>query len=217
MAGRLTRVIKQACSGVLKLSKSMWDEEYKTDEYMYGKQPNDFLKENHSLIPKGKVLMLAEGEGRNAVFLATLGYQVTAVDISSIGLEKAKKLAAENNVEVETICEDLQTFDLGNEQWEGIVSIACHLPPELRKDLYKRVELALKPSGVFFMEGYTPEQLNYKSGGPPLAEMMTSKEMLIEELPNITFSHLQELEREVIEGVNHFGLAAVVQAIGTLK
>lgn len=199
------------------MSKSMWDDEYNTNEYMYGKEPNDFLKDNYSAIPKGKVLLIAEGEGRNAVFLAKLGYQVTAVDISSVGLEKASKLATESGVEIKTVCEDLQTFDLGNKKWEGVISISCHLPPDLRKDLSKRIESALKPNGVFFMEGYTPEQLKYKSGGPPIAEMMTSRKTLIEEFPNLQFSHLKELVREVVEGVNHFGLAAVVQAIGSLK
>lgn len=196
------------------MSQSMWNNEYKTDAYVYGKEPNDFLRDNFSAIPKGKVLLLAEGEGRNAVFLAKQGYQVTAVDISSVGLKKAEKLALENNVEIETICADLSSFELGVACWDGIVSIYCHLPPAVRKSLYQRVEVALKPSGVFFLEGYTPEQLNYKTGGPPVAEMMTSKETLADELPNLTFSHLVELEREVFEGVNHRGLAAVVQAIG---
>ena len=195
----------------------MWDQEYDTEEYVYGKLPNDFLKERYSTIPKGKVLLLAEGEGRNAVFLAKLGYAVTAVDISSVGLEKAKKLAGENSVSIEVICEDLATFDLGEKKWDGIVSISCHLPPELRQDLYKRIERALKPSGVFFLEGYRPEQLKYKTGGPPLAEMMTSKETLVKELPNLAFSHLQEIDRKVNEGINHHGLGAVIQAIGTPK
>jgi 2-polyprenyl-3-methyl-5-hydroxy-6-metoxy-1,4-benzoquinol methylase len=193
----------------------MWDQEYDTVQYVYGKLPNDFLNEHYTTIPKGKVLLLAEGEGRNAVFLAKHGYTVTAVDISSIGLEKAKKLAAENNVRIEVVCEDLETFDLGEKKWDGIVSISCHLPPELRQNLYKRIEQALKPLGVFFLEGYRPEQLKFKTGGPPLAEMMTSKETLVNELPNLAFSHLQEIDREVNEGINHHGIGAVIQAIGT--
>ncbi|MDA8621947.1 methyltransferase domain-containing protein [Psychrosphaera sp.] len=96
----------------------MWDNEYDTDEYVYGKLPNDFLKSHYNSIPKGKVLLLAEGEGRNAVFLAKLGYSVTAVDISSVGLKKAEKLAKENNVIIETICADLEVFD--REVNEGI-------------------------------------------------------------------------------------------------
>ena len=195
----------------------MWDQEYDTEDYVYGKQPNDFLMECYTTIPKGKVLLLAEGEGRNAVFLAKQGYSVTAVDISSVGLEKAEKLAAENNVNIDAICEDLETFDLGEKKWDGIVSISCHLPPELRRHLYTRIERALKPSGVFFLEGYRPEQLKFKTGGPPLAEMMTSKETLVKELPNLEFNHLKEVDREVNEGINHHGMGAVTQAIGTPK
>ena len=193
----------------------MWDQEYDTEDYVYGKQPNDFLMKRYTTIPNGKVLFLAEGEGRNAVFLAKHGYTVTAVDLSIVGLEKAKNLAAENNVNIELICEDLETFDLGDNKWDGIVSISCHLPPELRQHLYKRIERALKPSGVFFLEGYRPEQLKFKTGGPPLAEMMTSKETLVKELPNLKFSHLKEIDREVNEGINHHGMGAVIQAIGT--
>lgn len=195
----------------------MWDQEYDTEKYVYGTLPNDFLKERYTAIPKGNVLLLAEGEGRNAVFLAKHGYSVVAVDISSVGLEKAKNLAAKNKVNIEVICEDLETFDLGEKKWDGIVSISCHLPPELRQHLYKRIERALKPSGVFFLEGYRPEQLKYKTGGPPLAEMMTSKETLVKELPNLVFNHLQEVDRDVNEGVNHHGMGAVIQAIGTPK
>lgn len=195
----------------------MWDKEYDREEYVYGKFPNDFLKSHYEAIPKGKVLMLAEGEGRNAVFLAKLGYSVTAVDISSVGLKKAEKLAKENDVVIETICADLEEFDLGDSKWDGIISIYCHLPLTLRQSLYKRIEQAIKPSGVFFLEGYRPEQLNYKTGGPPVASMMISKETLVDELPNFVFSHLETLDRVVNEGINHNGLGAVVQAIGTLK
>lgn len=195
----------------------MWDKEYDREEYVYGKLANDFLQSHYQAIPKGKVLLLAEGEGRNAVFLAKLGYTVTAVDISSVGLKKAEKLAKENNVVIETICADLEAFDLGESQWDGIVSIYCHLPLSVRQALYKRIERAIKPAGVFLLEGYRPKQLNYKTGGPPMASMMSSKASLIEELPKFKFSHLEELDRVVNEGINHHGLGAVVQAIASLK
>lgn len=195
----------------------MWDKKYDTEEYVYGKLPNDFLKNNYASMPKGKVLLLAEGEGRNAVFLAKLGYCVTAVDMSSVGLKKAEQLAKENHVSIETICANLKDFDLGENKWDGIVSIYCHLPLELRQDLHKRIERAIKPSGVLLLECYRPEQLNYKTGGPSVASMMISKEALIAELPNFAFSHLEALEREVNEGVSHHGVGAVIQAIGALK
>lgn len=101
----------------------MWDEEYNTEDYVYGREPNDFLKDNYSSIPSGRVLCLAEGEGRNAVFLAKQRYDVTGVDVSSVALDKAEKLASEHGVTVELICADLTAFDLGERQWDGIVSI----------------------------------------------------------------------------------------------
>ncbi|MGC9385803.1 MAG: SAM-dependent methyltransferase [Hydrogenovibrio sp.] len=192
----------------------MWNETYDTEHYVYGTEPNDFLREQAHHLPKGRVLCLAEGEGRNAVFLAKLGYDVTAVDLSPVGLQKAERLAAEHQVEIETVCADLAQFDLGEEVWDGIVSIFCHLPSDLRADLYHRVQTALKPNGVFLVEGYTPLQLSYKTGGPPVAEMMVSQQVLQQELPQMTFRHLSELERHVVEGTHHTGLGHVVQCIG---
>ncbi|WOT04812.1 class I SAM-dependent methyltransferase [Shewanella youngdeokensis] len=195
----------------------MWDEQYDTQEYIYGKQPNDFLASHYDAVPKGKVLLLAEGEGRNAVFMAKMGYSVTAVDLSNVGLKKAQQLAKENHVSIETICADLALFDLGENQWDGIVSIYCHLPSPLRQDLYQRIERAIKPGGVFLLEAYRPEQLAYKTGGPSDASMMISTHTLLNELPHFIFSHLAAVERVINEGRNHHGLGAVVQAIGSLK
>ena len=191
----------------------MWDERYSPDEYVYGKAPNQFLEENYNAIPKGKVLSLAEGEGRNAVFLAKQGYSVTAVDASQVGLSKAKKLAEENGVELELIRGDLVDFDIGENKWDGIVSIFCPLPSALRKELHKKVVAGLKPKGVFLLEAYTPDQLKYGTGGGNSADTMTSKDSLILELNDLKFTHLIELERNVVEGIYHTGLAAVVQAI----
>ncbi|HNH07771.1 MAG TPA: class I SAM-dependent methyltransferase [Leptospiraceae bacterium] len=195
----------------------MWDERYSADEYAYGKAPNRFLEENFSSIPKGKVLSLAEGEGRNAVFLAKQGYSVTAVDGSSVGLKKAEKLAAENNVRIECIQADLAEFDLGQNKWEGIVSIYCPLPSVLRKEIYKKVILALKQNGVFFLEAYTPDQIGKGTGGGSDADTMQSKQSLSAELAGLEFKHLIELEREVVEGIYHTGLGSVVQMIAMKK
>ncbi len=191
----------------------MWDERYSTEEYAYGKNPNDFLKANYKAIPKGKVLCLAEGEGRNAVFLARQGYTVTAVDASQVGLSKANKLAEEHGVSIELIHADLADFDPGDSEWDGIVSIFCPLPSALRKEVHKRVVKGLKQNGIFLVEAYTPDQLKHRTGGGNSAELMTSKESLIDQLDSLNFIHLIELEREVIEGKYHTGLAAVVQAI----
>ncbi|MFM2434957.1 MAG: hypothetical protein RL063_937 [Pseudomonadota bacterium] len=193
----------------------MWDERYRAEAYAYGKNPNQFLEENYKLIPKGKVLSLAEGEGRNAVFLAKQGYVVTAVDSSQIGLEKARKLAEENEVSIELIKADLADFDLGNHQWDGIVSIFCPLPSALRKELHKKVVAGLKTNGVYLIEAYTPDQLKHDTGGGKSVDLMTTKESLSHELIGLEFKHLIELERDIVEGIYHTGLGAVVQAIAS--
>jgi len=193
----------------------MWDERYSAEEYAYGKKPNEFLEANISSIPKGKILSLAEGEGRNAVFLAKQGYSVTAVDASRVGLNKGRKLAEENNVTVEFIHADLEEYDLGENKWDGIVSIFCPLPSLLRKELYKKVEVGLKRNGVFLLEAYTPEQLKHGTGGGNSVDSMQSKESLSLELPCLNFKHLIEFERNVVEGIYHTGIGAVVQAIAS--
>lgn len=191
----------------------MWDKKYDTDVFVYGKNPNDFLAKNYKRLPKGRILCLAEGEGRNAVFLAKQGYQVTAVDNSQIGLNKALKLAKEQDVEVEIICTDLAEYDLGESYWDGIVSIFCHLPSKIRIALFDKVSKSLKSNGVFLLEGYTPKQLSYNTGGPASVDMMFSKNILQDELSTLKFLVLEEVEREIVEGEGHNGLGAVVQCI----
>lgn len=191
----------------------MWDDKYAVEDYVYGTEPNEFLRQHYQTLPKGKLLCLAEGEGRNAVFLAQQGYKVTAVDGSRVGLAKAKKLAQKKNVSIDIVQADLAHFELGISQWDGIVSIFCHLPPELRQRVHAQVVKALKPNGVLLLEAYTPDQLQYATGGPPVAEMMMTQMLLAQELNGLEFSHLQQLERHVVEGTGHHGKGAVVQLI----
>ncbi|MEG4854286.1 class I SAM-dependent methyltransferase [Microcoleus sp. B5-D4] len=193
----------------------MWDERYSAEEYAHGTNPNKFLEANVSSIPKGKVLSLAEGEGRNAVFLTKQGYSVTAVDASLVGLNKARKLAEDNGVIVEFIHTDLAEYDLGENKWDGIVSIFCPLPSSIRKQLHKKVEAALKRNGVFMLEADTPDQLKHGTGGRNSVDVMQSKESLSLELAGLKFKHLIELERDVVEGIYHTGIGAVVQAIAS--
>ena len=190
-----------------------WDERYAGDGYLYGTEPNTFLKENFSVIPKGKVLLPAEGEGRNAVFLARQGYEVTGVDSSVVAVEKARKLARINGVNVTTIAADLAQFDFGMEKWDGIVSVFCHLPPDLRKQVHARIVKGLKKGGVFLAEAYTPEQLKYKTGGPPVRELLVSLTDLKRELQGLRFVHAIETVRKVREGLLHSGKGVVVQII----
>ena len=154
----------------------MWDQRYDTEEYVYGTAPNEFLVAHAARIPKGHVLCLGEGEGRNGVWLAEQGYRVTAVDSSSVGLAKARRLAEARGVSLETVAADLAEYDLGEVAWDGIVSIFCHVPMDLRRDLHSRVVRALRPGGAFLLEAYTPRQLALATGGPPTAELMMDPE-----------------------------------------
>lgn len=192
----------------------MWDERYGSEEYVYGKDPNEFLANAVENIPKGKVLCVAEGEGRNAVFLAEQGYEVTAVDASSVGLAKARKLAEERGVNITTIVSDLADFNIDPDSWDGVVSIFAHVPPLLRKQLHSKIVKGLRPGGVLVLESYRPDQLKYKTGGPPTAEFMMTLEGLEEELTGLAFEYAVELDRDVIEGKFHTGKGAVVQIIG---
>jgi SAM-dependent methyltransferase len=191
----------------------MWDERYNTGEYVYGKRPNDFLVSVSDRIPRGKVLCLAEGEGRNAVFLARQGHQVLAVDSSHVGLEKAKKLAGENNVHIDTQVVDLAHLEIQPEQWDGIVSIFCQVPSRIRRELHRKVVTGLRPGGAFVLEGYTPAQLKLGTGGPPDEDKMMTLDALRQELSGLEFKHAIELERDVIEGKLHTGRGAVVQIV----
>ncbi len=191
----------------------MWDQRYSEEGFAFGTDPNDFLREQAVAIKGPRVLCLGEGEGRNAVWLAEQGHEVSAVDASSVGMSKAQALAAERGVSISTHVADLADFDLGEDCWDGIVSIFCHLPEPLRKQVHRRAVKALKPGGVILLEAYTPEQLKHGTGGPPVAELMMSLPALAEEFHDLEFLHARELEREVNEGRHHRGLAAVVQLL----
>ncbi len=191
----------------------MWDERYSKDEYAYGTEPNEFLVQFCDSIPKGKVLCLAEGEGRNAVYLAEQGYHVLAVDASRPGIEKAQRLASMKNVHIDTVVEDLKEFQIEEGEFDAIVSIFCHLPPELRIKVHQQVVKGLKPGGVLLLEAYTPEQLNYKTGGPPVVEMMMQLDQLLQEFKELKVIHAKQLVRDVVEGMYHTGSGAVVQLV----
>ncbi len=195
----------------------MWDQRYSEPGFAYGTSPNDFLKAEYTRIPKGgRVLCLAEGEGRNAVFLAQQGYRVTAVDQSAIGLQNAEAWAHDQGVEITTIGSNLSAFDLGIAAWDGIVSISAHLPPAIRQPLHSRVVAALKKDGIFLLEAYTEHQLGMDSvGGPPASqrELFMSLHALEVELAGLDFVVARELEREMSEGRYHHGPSAVVQII----
>ncbi len=191
----------------------MWDERFSEPGYAYGTEPNGFLASVADRIPEGRVLCLAEGEGRNAVFLAGLGYNVTAVDTSKVGLAKADALAADRGVAISTIQADLADFDIEPDAWQGIVSIFSHLPPVIRAALHERCLRGLAPGGAFVLEGFTPRQLELRTGGPRTRELLMELDVIRQELPGLRFEIAREVERPVVEGNYHKGKAAVVQIL----
>ncbi len=199
----------------------MWNERYSEAEYIFGTQPNDFLKEQFQQIPaSGRVLCLAEGEGRNAVFLAEQGYDITAMDLSDVGLNKALKLASERGVEISTQIADLGDYEFGKGEWDGIVSIWAHMPKTVRQYIHAQIAPALKPNGVFIVEAYTEQQLDMEAvGGPPAAqkERFNSLKNMQIELAELEEIVGVEKHRMVSEGTGHHGLSAVVQYVGRRK
>lgn len=191
----------------------MWNERYSDPDYVYGTQPNGFLKTMASRIPAGRVLCLAEGEGRNAVFLAERGFEVVGVDQSSVGLQKAQRLATSRGVKIQTVEADLADYEIKPGAWSGIVSIFCHLPPAIRSRVHRRVIEGLQSGGVFVLEAYTPAQLNFKTGGPSSVELLMTLDQLKDELAGLEFEHAAELERDIVEGKFHTGRGAVVQVV----
>lgn len=199
----------------------MWDQRYSESGFVYGTEANDFLKEEFQRIPAGgRVLCLAEGEGRNAVFLAQNGYQVTAVDMSEVGLNKALKLASDRGVNISIQVADLADYALGEEQWDGIVSIWAHTPDPIRQRLHSQVEPALKQGGVFILESYTYEQTTMEGvGGPPATQKdrFMSLEKIQPELAALEEVIAIEKHRSISEGTRHQGMSAVVQFVGVKK
>ena len=190
-----------------------WDERYGEPGFAYGTAPNEFIASVADRIPQGKILSLAEGEGRNAVYLASLGYEVTGVDGSEVGLRKAVELATERGVSITTIHADLSTFEIEAEQWDGIIACYCHVPSTIRIPLHRAVVRGLKSGGVFVLEAFSKEQPAYGTGGPQSLDMLMSLDELKRELTGLEFVHAVQIERDVREGSGHTGLASVVQVL----
>ena len=191
-----------------------WDERYGAADYYYGTEANEFLREHCSEIRRGgDVLCLAEGEGRNAVFLAQQGFRPVAVDQSAVGLAKAERLAAASDVQIHTVLANLDGYQIEPMRRDGIVSIWCHLPVPLRAAVHRGVVTGLKVGGVLLQEAYTPAQLEYGTRGPRSADLLPTLEQLREELKGLEFVHATERERTVHEGGGHHGLSAVVQVV----
>jgi len=195
--------------------KEFWEQHYSVDDYIFGIEPNVFLvSRQHLLKPGMKALAVADGEGRNGVWLARQGLDVLSVDFSGNAVAKAQKLAAQHGVQIAAEVGDLRTWEFGESRFDVIVAIFIQFAnPEERSKIFQHMKQALKPGGLLILQGYTPKQLEYKTGGPPVAENMYTPAMLREAFADMEILHLSEHEDFIAEGTKHYGMSALVDMV----
>jgi cyclopropane fatty-acyl-phospholipid synthase-like methyltransferase len=194
---------------------SMWDERYAQDGYLFGTEPNDFLvSQRHLLKPGMSCLAVADGEGRNGVWLAQQGLHVLSVEASAVALEKAKKLARQRGVAIDFEQADLAHWQWGENRFDVVAAIFIQFaPPALREQMFAGIKRCLKPGGLLLLQGYTPRQLEYKTGGPPVAENMYTEALLRNAFGDMEISHLREHDDHIGEGTAHSGMSALIDLV----
>jgi SAM-dependent methyltransferase len=189
-----------------------WNQRFETDRYIFGTEPNEYLRTQvHQLAPGGRVLCVADGEGRNSVWLARRGQHVDAFDISEVGVAKARKLAAEAGVTVNFAVADCDSLQWPAAVYDAVVAIFIQFAdPALREHLFAQMARALKPGGVLILQGYTPRQLQYKTGGPPRADHLYTPDLLRQAFAGLQIVDLREYDADLTEGTQHFGHSALI-------
>ncbi len=197
----------------------MWNERYAQPGFLFGTEPARFLVEHANYLKAGqKALAVADGEGRNSIYLAKKGLEVTAFDSSNIALEKAKKLAADHNVEVNYQLSGVEDWDWQNPEPENaydlVVAIFIQFAgPQFRDVIFANMKKAIKPGGVLLLHGYTPKQITYGTGGPPFVENMYTEEILQDGFADMEILELKAYERQVDEGRGHSGMSALIDLV----
>jgi SAM-dependent methyltransferase len=194
--------------------KEMWEERYGADEYAYGEEPNAFFKACLDRLPElGRLLLPAEGEGRNAVYAARQGWQVDAFDFSEAGRDKALRLAARHGVHIHYEVADYESAQIEPGAYDAVALIFAHKHERIRRAVHRKLVTALKPGGYLFLEAYSQDQLAYGTGGPPRAELLYTLEDLREDFADLELVELEQIEAEIHEGRYHTGLASVVRLV----
>lgn len=189
-----------------------WNKRFGTADFIFGTEPNVWLREHAGVWHKGqRVLCVADGEGRNSVWLAGQGLRVDAYDIAELGVAKARQLAAEQGVSVNYTVADCDSFAHGDGVYDGVAAIFVQFAdPAMRARLFDNIRRSLKPGGALILQGYTPKQLDYKTGGPPFASHMYTEPMLREAFAGFEVLDLRDYEVELTEGSQHKGMSAVI-------
>jgi 2-polyprenyl-3-methyl-5-hydroxy-6-metoxy-1,4-benzoquinol methylase len=195
-----------------------WDERYAGEEFAYGIEPNNYLKEQLEKHSPGKILFPAEGEGRNAVFAATQGWNVFAFDISAEGQKKAQQLAASNNVSIDYEVGELQTLDYKPEQFDAVALIYAHFPAEIKSQIHKMLSKYLRKGGTIIFEAFSKKHIDYlakneKVGGPKDIASLFSIEEIKADFSHYEFKELVEMEIELNEGLFHNGVGSVIRFV----
>ncbi|MFY9075753.1 tellurium resistance protein [Malaciobacter mytili] len=192
--------------------QQFWNEKFAKDGYLYGINPNEFLASKLNLFKKdSKLLCLGEGEGRNAIFFAKNGFKVKAIDASNIGLEKLQKRAKEQNLDINTLCIDLNHWQ-ANEKYDVIIASYLHMYKNEREELFLKIENSLNIKGYFIAEFFSQNQLSYNSGGPKDTELLYT----IEDFKNNFNSCTKQISEEIVflnEGRGHQGEASVIRVV----
>jgi len=199
--------------------KEFWNERYNQSVYAYGKQPNAFYKSQIDVLVPGTILFPAEGEGRNAVYAATKGWQVDAFDISEAGKIKAEKLANENHVKINYTIGTFGNLPYKKQQFDVIVLVFAHFNPENRWEYHKLLSEYLKPNGLIILEGFSKKHLEYSKknpavGGPKNLDMLFSKKMILSDFKDFNTQLIQEQEVELKEGEYHNGMGHTIRYVG---
>ncbi|PQZ57704.1 SAM-dependent methyltransferase [Bacillus sp. MYb209] len=193
---------------------NFWDDRFKSNEYFYGEEPNIFIQEQaFRLVNHNKVIAFAEGEGRNAIFLARQGHEVTAIDYSEGGLEKTKKLAAKHNVKVHTKKVDLLADSLPANEFDAAIMVFGHFHTDNQRMILNKMIHTIKPGGLIMIEVYLKQQLNYGTGGPKDIDMLYDPIDILTWCEEHEVIHFFNGEQERIEGKGHTGLAHVIQVV----
>lgn len=192
-----------------------WNERFSEEGYAYGKEPNTFFKEEIDKLKPGRLLLVAEGEGRNAVYAAAHGWQVDAFDYSQAAKEKALRLAGEHNVSINYTVQDLEDFSPREDYYDCAAIIYMHLPEELRSRVNEKIIASLKKEGRLIMEVFDKDQIERTSGGPKDPELLYSLEDIVNEFSTLDFLQLSKEVINLSEGKYHQGEAVVIRFTGT--
>jgi SAM-dependent methyltransferase len=191
--------------------KEMWNQRFAGEEYAYGTSPNLFFKEKLIGLTGGKLLLPAEGEGRNAVYAASLGWQVTAVDFSEEGRRKALRLAEMSGVSINYIVDDISHMDFGEGIYDAAALIYAHLAPDDRGIVHRKITRSLKQGGFLILEAFNPLQLNNASGGPRSVEMLYTIPMMQDDFKDLTILQIEEIVVDLDQGSFHQGESAIIR------